>query len=138
MRNLDLLMKANTAAQAAIATIPQAALDAMTDATRAHLFDDIGALVVTAMAPASSVALTDPATIRTTFEVIVLHEADTMERRLTARDMGMKDILDWINDGDAIGTVRFKRLDVLEPEAVRDALLDVGNDGTFFEALDDV
>lgn len=45
-------------------------------------------------------------------------------------------IIDAMNEGDMIGMSKITSTEHVAPEKVRDELLAVGNDGTFFDAID--
>lgn len=65
---------------------------------------------------------------KTTFTVTVLHSAD-----LPVDKMSADEILAEMDNGECIGSIGRKVTMALGPNAVKNELLAIGNDGTFFD-----
>lgn len=69
-------------------------------------------------------------------KVTVLAEADTLEEAVSAySEMTLSQIGHSIDVGDDIGQTEIVSSRTLETSEVTQALLEIGNDGTFFEHL---
>jgi hypothetical protein len=65
-------------------------------------------------------------------QVVVLNEEKTLEQ-LVGDDWNLKDIAYAITNGDAIGGVNHISTELVPNDRVEKELIDVGNDGSFFE-----
>lgn len=73
---------------------------------------------------------------RTTFEVVVYSEGPL---NLAFRDDDPFQLLAInyeINEGGCVGGVEEARDEIVEPKAIKDALIEIGNDGEFFDRAD--
>jgi hypothetical protein len=68
---------------------------------------------------------------KTLYTVTVLSEHDPLG------EVSIEDIAHAINDGDHIGQVLESHTEELSSDEMRDALIEVGNDGSFFSSLND-
>ncbi|HEU0198563.1 MAG TPA: hypothetical protein VFQ88_15295 [Nevskiaceae bacterium] len=69
--------------------------------------------------------------VQTTLQVTILHEAgDGIDGQSLAN------IADRMDSGDLIGAVTVTGVKPIAPERLKDALESIGNDGTFFDYLE--
>jgi hypothetical protein len=67
------------------------------------------------------------------YKVTALLEADTLEEANALSVTSLDNIAYQIMDGDWIGSSEVAEVEVVPSDKVRDELLKIGNDGTFFD-----
>lgn len=70
--------------------------------------------------------------VKTTVTITVLHRADN-----PMTDHGIEEVLYEISEGDAVGWETGRGTVPVDPKDVRDELIALGNDGTFFDEDED-
>jgi len=65
---------------------------------------------------------------KTSFELTVLHMADAPVKNCSLDDLQYE-----ITEGDCLGMLKLVGTETVPPEKARDAMLELGNDGSFFE-----
>lgn len=70
--------------------------------------------------------------MKTTITLTILHHKDS-----DIQNMSLADIVYQIDDGDCIGDAKNVTTEPVPEDKVNDELLAMGNDGSFFDGLDD-
>jgi len=76
--------------------------------------------------------------VKTIITLTILHEADTLEsaaNRITSMSLG--DLGYMIEEGDGVGDYVITHMDEVPQDKVHAELLELGNDGTFFQSEDE-
>ncbi|MCG2841262.1 hypothetical protein L6Q21_09745 [Sandaracinobacter sp. RS1-74] len=122
----------DNASHASFETIPDRLLTALTADERAALLFSINDALTPILRDLAGEPGTPPAVCKVTLEITLLATQDDADR---LDDLNLTDIAREMDDGAFVGTISARRFEAIAPTALRDELLALGNDGTFFDGL---